>query len=129
MKEVIVLKSNVMGDGPSELGELLLQNFLSTFHYLHSLLETSKQETSEKLSTSTIILYNTAVLIALKHEEEEKNKFYEILEKLHSKGVEIILCATCVKYFDLENKILVGRISNMREIVEKMRSANKLITP
>jgi hypothetical protein len=43
--------------------------------------------------------------------------------------VDIIVCGTCVNYFNLNDQIAVGRISNMYEIVDTMAGAARLVRP
>ena len=49
------------------------------------------------------------------------------LKKLQEKGVEIISCGTCLDYFGLKEKLLVGEISNMYTIYETLFNAGKVI--
>ena len=52
------------------------------------------------------------------------------LARLHKEhGVEVILCGTCVDYFEFRKKMAVGTISNMLVIAEYMRQASRLVTP
>ena len=51
----------------------------------------------------------------------------EILKKLEEKGVEIISCGTCLDYYELKEKLLVGEISNMYTIYETLFNAGKVI--
>ena len=44
----------------------------------------------------------------------------EDLRAIEAAGAEILSCGTCLDYFHAKEKLLVGRISNMREIVETM---------
>lgn len=50
------------------------------------------------------------------------------LEELARQGVSLLICGTCVDYFDLKNKIAVGTISNMYDILQQLSSANRIIT-
>ena len=51
------------------------------------------------------------------------------LKKLESKGVQILVCGTCLNYFEIKDKLAVGIVSNMYDIVEIMSSAGRLFTP
>ena len=48
---------------------------------------------------------------------------------LQAKGSEILVCGTCLKFFDLEGKQKIGTVSNMYDISERMHMADKVITP
>ncbi len=58
-----------------------------------------------------IVLWNGGVNLALGGSES-----IEYLKALQADGVRIILCRTCVDYFDIESKIAVGTIQSMVRI-------------
>ena len=43
-------------------------------------------------------------------------------------GTQILVCGTCLDYFGLREKMAVGTISNMQEILEAMASASNTVT-
>lgn len=54
-----------------------------------------------------------------------------ILEQLHtleSKNVRLIICSTCLNYFELTEKVKVGIIGGMGDILEAQWKAEKVIT-
>lgn len=110
-RNVIVLSSNIMGKGDDKLGEILLKAFIHTV-------------TEADTIPDTIILYNSGVKLAVKGAVTSED-----LSLLESKGVKILVCGTCVKYFNLENEIGAGIISNMFDIVTVLSSANGIIMP
>ncbi len=52
----------------------------------------------------------------------------EPLKSLESKGVRLILCSTCLNYFNLTNQVQVGIVGGMPDIIEAQRMAAKVIT-
>ena len=40
------------------------------------------------------------------------------LERLEEQGVEILSCRTCLEYFDLLDKVAVGKVSGMANFIE-----------
>jgi sulfur relay (sulfurtransferase) complex TusBCD TusD component (DsrE family) len=44
-------------------------------------------------------------------------------------GVEIVSCGTCIDFYGLKDKIRVGSISNMYEIIQSLLEADRLIRP
>ena len=40
----------------------------------------------------------------------------------------ILVCGTCLGYFDLKEKVAVGQVSNMYTVAETMLSAGRLVT-
>jgi selenium metabolism protein YedF len=49
------------------------------------------------------------------------------LKKLQSKGTEITSCGTCLDYFEISNKLLIGEVSNMYDIVEVIASGKNTV--
>ena len=110
-EEVLVIASNKMGHGDDKLGEILIKSFI------HVLTE------SEKIP-GTIVFYNSGVLLAA-----DSSVCLDDLKLMEENGVKILLCGTCADYYNIADKISVGKISNMREIVEKLENAGKIIKP
>ena len=98
--EVVLIGSNTMGSPDAKLGQLLLGNFLRIL---------GDREDLPKY----IILWNGGVQIAANGSDK-----LDFLKTLQERGVDIILCKTCVEYFGLENKIGVGEIDGMAHIQE-----------
>ena len=57
----------------------------------------------------------------------EGSEVIEYLRTLEREGVEILSCGTCLDYYNLKNKLLVGGVSNMYTIVEKMSGVKNTI--
>jgi peroxiredoxin family protein len=49
----------------------------------------------------------------------EGSDVIDILKQLEEKGVEILSCGTCLDFYNLKDKLSVGRVTNMYEIAEK----------
>ena len=43
-------------------------------------------------------------------------------------GVDLIVCRTCIDYFDLREKVRVGTVGGMPAILEAMGRAGKVVT-
>ncbi len=106
---VLVVPSDVMGRGPEELGGVLMRSFF------HALGEVTPQP-------QTIILFNTAVRLAC-----EGSTVLEDLCALEAEGIELLVCGTCLHYFQLGKQLAVGQVSNMYDIAEKMLGAGKVV--
>lgn len=50
------------------------------------------------------------------------------LKSLQEKGVQLILCSTCLNYFNLTDQVRVGVVGGMTDILEAQRRAAKVIT-
>lgn len=54
-----------------------------------------------------------------------------VLEQLHAletKNVRLIICSTCLNYFELTEKVKVGIVGGMGDILEAQTKADKVIT-
>jgi hypothetical protein len=43
--------------------------------------------------------------------------------------VNLLVCGTCLNYFEVKDKLKRGKVSNMYEITEQMMKAEKVIAP
>jgi selenium metabolism protein YedF len=108
---VAVISSETMGRGNDELGRILMKAFI------HTLVQ------AEELPVK-ILFYNTGVKLAAVDSE-----VVDDLKNLTDAGVEILLCGTCINFFDLSGKTGAGKITNMFEILSVMSTAGRLIMP
>src|SRR5208283_2817597 len=108
---VIVIAGDKMGRGNDELGYVLVKTFL------HTVAEQAQKP-------DVMIFYNTGAKLTVKGSD-----VLDDLKKLESKGVQILVCGTCLNYFEIKGKLAVGMVSNMYDIVEIMSSAGRLFTP
>ena len=51
-----------------------------------------------------------------------------LLHALEAKGVRLIICSTCLQYYGLTDKVAVGIVGGMNDIVLAQWMANKVIT-
>ena len=52
----------------------------------------------------------------------------ETLLSLEKKGVRLILCSTCLNYYSLLDKVRVGIVGGMGDILEAQQKAGKVIS-
>ena len=107
---VVVLASDRMGRGEDELGGILIRSFVYTL-------------TQVEPRPKTLVLYNTGVRLAV-----EGSPVLDDLHKLAAEGVEILVCGTCLGYFELKERLAVGTISNMYSIAEALLGSGKVLT-
>lgn len=50
------------------------------------------------------------------------------LKDLESKGVQLIICSTCLDAMDLTNSVQVGIVGGMPDIIEAQMKADKVIS-
>ncbi len=58
----------------------------------------------------------------------EGSEVIDPLKKIENEGIEILVCGTCLDFFSIKDKIKVGRISNMFEIVNSLINSDKTVT-
>ncbi len=108
---VVVLSDNHMGRGDDVLGDILIRGFVHTLLQLKPL-------------PDTIICYNAGVKLAVKD-----SAVLDDLQQLAKDGVDILVCGTCVNYFEVGDQVAAGHISNMYDIAETMAGAGRLLRP
>lgn len=57
----------------------------------------------------------------------EGSDVLESLALLDREGVEILSCGTCLAFFGIKEKLRVGKVSNMHEIVTALMTAGRVI--
>ena len=108
---VVCIKSNKMGYGSDELGEILLKAFINNLKEITPL-------------PSNIIFYNEGIMLTLK-----KSPVLESLKALESSGVAILICGACTTFYNAQDDVSVGIISNMHEITEILTKTSNIIYP
>lgn len=108
---IVVIKSEFMGHGDEDLGKILIKGCIYAFSQLED-------------PPKTFIFYNSGVKLACEGSDNIVD-----LENLFSKGVKIFACGTCLNHYKLDDKLAVGEVSNMYDIVEMLNSAAKIIIP
>jgi selenium metabolism protein YedF len=105
----IAIGSDKLGVGEEKLGDILMNSFIYTV-----------KETTPW--PRTIVLFNSGVKLTCKG-----SKVLEDLKWMNDEGVEILVCGTCLDYYNIKDNIQVGEIANMYSIYEKMRNSNNTI--
>jgi sulfur relay (sulfurtransferase) complex TusBCD TusD component (DsrE family) len=106
---ILVFKHAGLGDAPDELLILLAKKFLTL------LLEAGTLP-------ARIIFYTNGVRLAC-----QGSTVIPLLKELSKKGVELILCKTCLDYFKLTEKVEVGIVGGMPELIESLAQAPKVL--
>ena len=98
----ILIQSEGLGRGDETLGKLLMANFLRLL---------AEPEDKPK----TITFWNAGVNLVC-----EGSRMLEHIQKLENSGVEILACTTCLEYFDLMDKLAIGKPTTMMKSIELM---------
>ena len=107
---VIVINSNGMGQAEIGLSHKLVKTYLN-------MLDLGEQR------PLAVCFYAEGVKLAC-----GGSPVLEELESLAEHGVRLIVCSTCLNYFELMDDLKVGTAGGMKDIVEAQIEAEKVIT-
>lgn len=107
----LYLNSDKMGEGDTKLGRKLLVVFL-------------KKLAESNTHIDVVGCVNSGIYLTT-----EGSKVIDSLQKLEVKGTKIATCGTCLEYFGLKDKLLIGEIGTMDGTVEIMSIADRIIRP
>ncbi len=108
---VVYVATDTMGTGDNELGTKLMRVFLRTWIDVTP-------------GPWRMIFINSGVKLTTTDDEA-----VEAIAMLEERGVEILSCGTCLQHFGLEDKLSVGKPTNMYEVIESLNQASKVISP
>lgn len=106
----VFIGKEIIGSGNEELGKSLIKMYFYTI------------SESDNLPKS-ILFMNDGVKVPTLNDQA-----IEHLMDLEKKGVEILVCGACLNFYGLEEKLKVGKVSNMYDITNCMNEASKVIT-
>ncbi len=106
---VILISRNGMGDAEAPLQQKLIGI------YLNLLLES-------KLLPGVICFYADGVKLTV-----NGSPVLEQLRSLEAQGVRLVICSTCLNYYNLADQVEVGIAGGMTDILEAQRRASKVI--
>jgi len=107
---VIVFSNKGMGTAPHELGTILITNYIRLL-------------SEENELPQTLLFYAEGVKLVC-----EGSPVAGFLQQIEQKGAKLIVCKTCLNFFGLSTKQLVGRAGTMADILTMQLEAKKVIT-
>jgi len=107
---VIMITRNGMGDGNPELQSRLIEKYLALL-------------IDGGVNPAAICLYTDGVKLAVSGSPVLKQ-----LKALEENGVRLILCSTCLDFCLLTDKVQVGIVGGMGDIIEAQLKAEKVIS-
>lgn len=108
-KKGYVIGTDKLGKGSDDLGKILMKSFL------YSLSET-------KPYPSFLIFLNSGVKLTTAGSES-----IDDLRKIEKAGVKIVSCGTCLDFFEIKDKLEVGKVTNMYDIVETIAESDNAV--
>lgn len=106
----IFINKDRIGHGNDELGKNLIKAFIATIKDL-------------SVQPKNICFMNSGVKLTTDGAET-----VPYLKYLEEKGIDILVCGTCLSFYNIKDKLAVGKISNMYDISETMLKSSKVIT-
>jgi intracellular sulfur oxidation DsrE/DsrF family protein len=107
---VILVTNDGMGKGDLPLQHRLLRTYLGLLD-------------EHRLLPAVICFYTEGVKLVV-----EGSPLLEELKALEAKGVHLIICNTCLNHYDLADRVQVGVVGGMTDILEAQWRADKVIT-
>jgi intracellular sulfur oxidation DsrE/DsrF family protein len=107
---MLLITNHGMGKGPQDLQLTLLGKYLDLLAQHTDL-------------PAVIAFYTEGVTLVI-----EGSPVLEQLAGLEKKGVRLVVCSTCLNYFGLAEKVKVGIVGSMADILEGQLRAAKVIT-
>jgi len=107
---VIMITNNGMGKADKTLQQKLVGKYLELIQLNDSL-------------PNAICFYTEGVKLVV-----EGSPVLEQLKALDEKGVRLIVCSTCLEYFNLIDNVQVGIVGGMGDIIEAQVQAEKVIS-
>jgi selenium metabolism protein YedF len=107
---VLLISTDQLGQGSEELGTMLMRNFIYTL---------SKREDLPE----AIIFMNSGVKLST-----VDSPVVEELNQLEENGTKILVCGTCLDYYELKEVHRCGEVSNMYDIADLVFAAARVVT-
>jgi selenium metabolism protein YedF len=106
---IFVFAKDRIGEGDEALGKKLAGSFLETMWEMEE-------------HPATIIFLNSGIHLCTKD-----SPYLDALKSLEKLGIGILICGTCVEYYNKQDEIAIGEISNAYTILTSITQAGKVI--
>jgi len=107
---VLLITRNGMGEADPELQQKLITTFFKLLD-------------DNNILPAAICFYTDGVRLAV-----AGSPVIGLFKSLEAKGVRLILCSTCLGFFNLTDQVQVGIVGGMTDILEALRRAGKVIS-
>lgn len=107
---VILITRNGMGDAEPALQQKLITTYFKLLD-------------ENNILPAVICFYANGVKLVV-----EGSPVLDSLKSLETKGVRLVLCSTCLDFYGLADKVQVGIVGGMTDIIEAQRLAGKVIS-
>jgi len=107
---IILVTRNGLGNGDTKQQQNLFAKYIQFLY-------------KEDYLPSSLCFYTEGVKLTA-----DGSPVIDELKLLQSKGVKLLVCLSCLKYYDLVDKLRVGTIASMPDIVQSQWQADKVIS-
>jgi hypothetical protein len=107
---VLLVTRNGMGDAEPALQQKLISTYFKLLD-------------ENSLLPAAICFYANGVHLVV-----EGSPVIDTLKSLEAKGVHLVLCSTCLNYYQLAEQVQVGIVGGMTDIIEAQYRAGKVIS-
>ena len=107
---VLLITRNGMGEAEPTLQQMLITTYFKLLD-------------ENDILPAVICFYTDGVHLVV-----EGSPVIDSLKSLEAKGVRLVLCSTCLNYFNLAEQVRVGIVGGMTDILEAQRRAGKVIS-
>jgi intracellular sulfur oxidation DsrE/DsrF family protein len=107
---VLLITRNGMGDAEPALQQKLITTYFKLLDENDTL-------------PAVICFYADGVRLVV-----EGSPVVDSLKSLEARGVRLVLCSTCLNYYNLMDQVQVGIVGGMTDIIEAQQRASKVIT-
>lgn len=107
---VFIGKDHV-GEGDPQLGYNLMKMAIYTLN-------------QADVAPMNLLFMNSGVKLLCGDEAQIIDSVKEMMEK----GTDVLVCGTCLNYYEIADDLKVGEVSNMYDILERMHESGKVIT-
>ncbi len=107
----VFIGKDFVGDGDRELGYNLMKMAIYTLN-------------QAEVAPMNLLFMNAGVKLLCGDEAQIIDSVKEMMDK----GTQVLVCGTCLNYFNLADDLKVGEVSNMYDILERMHESSKVIT-
>src|SRR5574340_449343 len=108
--KVLFVNSERIGEGDDTLGAKLMTSFF------YSLVRSPEKP-------ETVVFMNRGVHLTCKG-----SSALDDIRLLAADGVKVFSCGTCLDYFGLKNKLVVGEVGNMNDTVALMMTSGDVVS-
>ena len=107
---VLLITRNGMGDAEPALQQKLIITYFKLLD-------------ENNILPAVICFYANGVRLVV-----EGSPVIDTLKSLEAKGVHLVLCSTCLTYYNLTEQVKVGIVGGMTDILEAQHRARKVIS-